>query len=162
MRPPNQGGGGGGGRSPSATRGKGNKGGGSQLALPNVAEIREVQWEEYGFTENTALVVKHAGQSDEETTEVYDFFINIDNKFLRIAQKESKEDPKLIRAKFVYSEVLIGLALLQDGGGIVEEDSKEEEGPSVETVVAKTTSALAPIVLPILETIGALSVEEED
>jgi hypothetical protein len=113
--------------------------------------------------------------TDIGATDVYDFFVNVDNKFLRITQKESKQDPKLLKAKFVYSLVLIGLALIQEDRTIRpadrdndesdsdERDNKDEGGGgTLERSVDVTTRAVAPILLPMLELIGALDSSEED
>ncbi|MGA2806128.1 MAG: hypothetical protein ABSF89_17370 [Acidimicrobiales bacterium] len=162
--------------------GTGQSGGSSTLELPKVVEVTEELWVQHGFSELTALKVINAGQTAGEVedtdigaTDVYDFFVNVDNKFLRITQKESKQDPKLLKAKFVYSLVLIGLALIQEDRTIRpadrdndesdsdERDNKDEGGGgTLERSVDVTTRAVAPILLPMLELIGALDSSEED
>jgi hypothetical protein len=164
VRPPAPKGPGGKGGRRTATSGMGGKGGPGGLSLPNIAEIREPDWAEHGFDELSALGIKHAGAGDGEATDVYDFFVNVDNKYLRLIEKESREEPKLIKARFVYALVLIGMALIQDDrskpADAAEDGDESEEGPSVEQVVASTTRALAPVLLPMIETIGSLSIED--
>jgi hypothetical protein len=157
--------------------GTGQAGGGSSLELPNVVEVTEELWAQHGFDELTALKVINAGQTagDVENTDigaadVYDFFVNVDNKFLHIIQKESKQDPKLLKAKFVYALVLIGLALIQEDRttrlpdrNSDESDNKDEGGGgTLERGVDITTRAVAPILLPMLELIGGLDSSEDD
>jgi len=172
VRPPSQSHGGGAGRRHAANAGIGTSGGQTQLALPNIVEVSEEDWASHGFSETTALVVKHAGESEDDRSEIYDFYINVDNKYLRIAQKESREDPKLLKARFIYSQVLLGLALLQsqaafsalpsdDGSGETEEDDMRQ-AVDIEKLVETTTAAIAPVLLPMLETIGALAVDDVD
>ena len=114
--------------------------------------------------ELTALRIISAGEDDSGKTEVYDFYVNVDNKYLRIVEKESADDPKLVKAKFVYGLVLIGLALLQDQRTVHHESSDEEHADSsnIEKVVEVTTRAIAPVLLPMLESIGSLDVTDED
>ena len=157
--------------------GTGQSGGTSTLELPKVVEVTEELWAQHGFSELTALKIINAGQTegnaedmDVGATDVYDFFVNVDNKFLRIIQKESKQDPKLLKAKFVYSLVLIGLALILDARTMRLDDREEDEsnnkdeggGGNLERGVEVTTRAVAPILLPMLELIGALDSSEED
>ncbi len=160
VRPKSSGGGGGGGSRPPVTEGKGTTGGTGGLSLPNIVEVDEEHWTDHGFDENTAVVIKHAGES--ETTDVYDFFVNVDNKYLRIAEKDSKEEPKLLKARFVYSLVLVGLALIQDDrSGERREDTDDDNSMSIEDVVASVSKALAAVLIPMIETIGSLSLDFE-
>jgi len=156
------GGGGDGRRAKGANKGKGQTGGGSSLALPVVTPVKEEHWPLYQFNEESALKVMSAGLSDD--TDVFDFFVNIDNKYLRIAQKESKSDAGLLEKQFIYGLVLIGLAILQDETHrrSQQPDGKgdSETDPGVEELIAKTTRALAPILLPLIEAIGSLSIDD--
>lgn len=160
-------GGGGGSRGRRANRpGPGDFGGGG-LALPEIKTVREEHWGKYTFhtfTEDSALVVVNAG--DDADDDVYDFYVNVDNKYLRTVEKESpKEDPKLLEAKFTYSLVLVGLALIHDDidrrPADVGTDRDADNSESVESLVARATAALAPIILPLVESIGSLSLDED-
>jgi hypothetical protein len=176
VRPPASPSPGGKGGQRTATSGAGTRGGGSSLSLPNIVEVDEEHWADHSFTESTALVLKNAGQDDAApgaaAIDVYDFYVNVDNKFLRIAQKESKDDPKLLKAKFVYGLVLVGLAFLQhdrnqpvarsERDDDSSEDGEDDDAPGIESAVAYATTALAPVLLPMLESIGALTVSDED
>jgi hypothetical protein len=154
--------GGGGGGAKGGNTGKGNVGGGSFLALPEIIDVTEENWGPNGFTEESALKIEATGLSSE--ADVYDFFVNVDNKYLRIAQKESKAQPQLLEKQFAYGLVLIGMAILQDHQQRSRKDSnaedREEGGHSVEEIVASTTRALAPILLPLIEAIGGLSADD--
>lgn len=168
VKPPSNYGGGGGGKSANKNAGTGTSGGSSTLQLPNIKEVHEDEWLQHGFTELTALTVKNAGSNDDSTdgADVYDFYINVDNKYLRTVQKESKAEPKLLQAKFVYGMVLVGLALLQDtqlAQKVPPPDNGDgsDTADDAEKLVERSTRALAPILLPMLETIGALDVSDE-
>jgi hypothetical protein len=159
---------GGGGKTSSKNAGSGSSGGSSTLQLPNIKEVHEEEWGDHpGFNELTALRVVNAGSTDDATdaADIYDFYINVDNKYLRTVQKESKVEPKLLQAKFVYGMVLVGLALLQDdqlaSTTPPPEGDETAHAGDAEQLVERSTRALAPILLPMLETIGALDVTEE-
>jgi hypothetical protein len=160
---PSNGGGGGAGSSNNSEAGTG--GGASMLQLPNIREVTQDEWETRGFNELTALRILSAGDDDGGQAEIYDFYVNVDNKFLRIIEKETKDEPKLIKAKFIYGLVLVGLALLQDhrtAPAIKDEDSESKDANNVEKLVETTTRAIAPVLLPMLESIGALDINEDD
>ena len=75
--------------------------------------------------------------------------------------------------RWQYALVLVGLALLHDdrqqrkeshgtdGGADPEVRDMEDEGAteSIEDKVARLTVALAPVLLPMIETLGALDIE---
>lgn len=140
------GGGGGGTRRKNPNSGSGDQGG-SGLALPNVKRVPEAEWDQYEFDSETALkIVSSEGY--------YDYFVNIDNKFLRIAQKDSRQSALLLENQFAYGLVLLGIAMVHDFVS-----SSEEVGP--EDMVAKVTKAVAPILVPMLQTVGTLGTQEE-
>lgn len=143
--------------------GSGTGGGSAQLQLPNIVEVRQDEWDTRGFNELTALRIKSAGEA-EGGTEVFDFFVNVDNKYLRLFQKDSREDPKLIKAKFVYGLVLVGLALLQDRRAADSTLGSDSPDPtlSIDKLVEHVGRAVAPVLLPLLESIGALEVADTD
>ena len=163
---------GGNGKRPGAsTLGAGPHGGGA-IGLPNINRVTRDRWESYDFhrfTEESALVVVNAGEStggdSSAAASIFDFYVNVDNKYLKTVMKESKQDLRLLEARFTYSLVLIGLALLNDDrlrqqarAAVNDEDESEE---NVERLVARTSAALAPILLPMIEAMGGLSVDDD-
>lgn len=151
-----------------SNRGKGSKGSTTTLALPNIKRITEEDWIErsdiHPWNEKSALVIVSGG--DESETSIYDFFVNVDNKYLRASQKEGKEDARLLEKKFTYSLVLMGLALIQDKAnesGIDEDNEQKaslDESESIETFVSRVSEALAIVALPLLEVLGGLELNE--
>ena len=145
------------------------------MALPNIVVVKEQDWADYTppFDQYTALRIKHTGNggddNESETSEdVYDFFINIDNVYLNSELKSGSSEIELARARFKYGLVLIGLAMIQghskdrkreheDDGGRSEQS---EERDNVEEEVAKVTRAIAPILLPAIESLGSLDVND--
>lgn len=167
------GGDGGGGSSRSKNTGAGGTGGSNILALPNVIPVTEEEWTEREMNELSALRIVHAGDGPEGSEQpIYDFYVNVDNKYLRTAQKEApvSADPKLLKAQFQYALVLIGLGLLQDEKNITgasagasndDDNDNDNEPMSIERVVEVSTRAVAPILLPMIDALGHLQLGDE-
>lgn len=142
------------------------------LSMPPITPVREPEWPRYEFTKTTALRVKDAGTAESDagdaSTTTYDFYVNVDNQFLKSEQKRSKTSPKMLEARFVYALVLVGLALIQ-GGRTKSSFSVDEEGeplderrePAIEKQIDRVTSALAPILLPMMDLLPELPDGEE-
>ena len=155
----------------ASTEGLGGRGGRSQLALPRIVEVEETDWASHTppFDEETALVVRHAGRAEDDRTEVYDFYVNVDNIYFKNEVKFSGDDVELKKARFLNGLVLIGLAILHDDEqqkrmkNEEEGDSREEESESqdgnVEDRIERFTRALAPVLLPVIESLGTLDLE---
>lgn len=88
-----------------------------QLSLPEVIEVKreDENWQRWDFDEEAGLVVKRSGE------ERFDFYVNMDNVYLKAEQKRSSKQANLIGAQFKFGLTLIGLTLLneyaQDGEG---------------------------------------------
>ena len=61
-----------------------------------------------------------------EAKPIYDFYINMDNLYLKTEIKPARADPRLIHARFTYGMVLLGLALVQQGE-VEKGESQNEE-----------------------------------
>lgn len=145
-------GGGGTGGAARADSGAGNLGDSSMLNLPTIMTITREQWGDK-YDELSALQITHVGSESDPEAPVYDFYVNVDNKFLLYSQKESTGDSDLLRKQFIYGLVLVGLALIQEYN---REASINREEP-VEDYVERTTRALAPILVPMIQAIGSLT-----
>jgi hypothetical protein len=130
------------------------------LSLPKITEVTEEMWNAHGFTKFTALKVINIGN------DAYDFYINLDNIYLKTDIKGlgDKEDLSLIKKQFEYSLVLIGLSLLKDNKltseieKIINIDKREEINPS--DLIEIITSLIAPVILPIVNQISNLELDE--
>ncbi len=123
----------------------------SQFEIPHVTEVYKDDWDGK-FHEYSALKVEQAGD------EGYDFFVNMDNKFLLSELKtRSKEDPELLKAQYIYALVLIGLGLLYD-------NQREENDDNETTIFDKIESAtqgIAAVLMPMLNDLSALIPSDE-
>lgn len=145
------------------------------ISLPNIIEVHEEEWSLYNFDKTTALRIKDAGEADQNdtselTTTRYDFFINVDNLFLKTEIKSTKSDAPLLRARFTYGMVLIGLGLLQQeltdeaaqNENLDDGDSDDDKPNGIEDKVEQVSKALAPIMLPMIESLGSIDLAESD
>ncbi len=140
----------GGKRQPPTEEGLGDRNMPDSVALPKIYEVREEEWEKYDFNQETALQVKNSGDDS------YDYYINMDNIYLNTELKSLKrsEDPKLLQAKFKYAMALLGMMILKDTTNI------EDEAAMLPTdMVAKVTSMISPVILPMIEHLGDLDID---
>jgi len=148
------GGGGGNGKGP-AGKDNGDQNVPDALQLPLVTEVREDRWAEFGFDKFSALSVVFTG------AEGYDFYINMDNVFLRTELKHTdhQEDAKLLDARFKYALVLLGMGILKDRE-VFEESDNQNGHLSTEDMVAEVSRSVAPMILPMIEALGRLELSD--
>lgn len=92
----------------------------------------------------------------------------MDNLYLKTEIKPAHRDPEIIRARFTYGMVLLGLALvMQDEAEKAKakaknsdaEDEEERDDAAevnIERRVAEFTQAVAPVLLPMIDSLGYL------
>jgi hypothetical protein len=98
----------------------------------------------------------------------------MDNVFLKSELKSSKEAIELVQKRWQYALVLVGLALLHDDkqksksgvakakdGAWQETDADRDESGSeqIDQRIEALTIALAPVLLPMIESLGALDID---
>lgn len=155
----------------------------SGIALPNIIPIEEANWGsvEPAFHKHSALRVRTTDVQDstspgngDDRHDVFDFIINMDNVFLKSELKSSKDAIELVQKRWQYALVLVGLALLHDDKQKTKSevgkrkdsawqaaDSDEEEAGSqqIDQRIEALTIALAPVLLPMIESLGALDID---
>lgn len=141
-------------RKPPAEEGNGSRKLPGGVSMPNMIEVREAEWDKHAFDRESALKVM-AG--DDES---YDYFINMDNLYLLNELKvlPAHDDPKLMQSKFKYAMVLLGMMILKEMGDA--NGSDFEESMNAEEAVFKFTSMVAPVILPMIDALGDLQIEE--
>ena len=163
--PPAKPSGGNGGRKkpPSAKSGK-DRESSSALALPNILPVYEAEWARQDpiFDQYTALRIKRSveGEDGGDETEVFDFYINMDNSYFKHELKYNKGSDELLTAQWKYGLVLIGLGLLQEdkqhGNGATPTNGEEDSLPEI---VDRLSRAVAPVLLPMIDYLGDLDLE---
>jgi hypothetical protein len=140
-------------------------------------EVEEAKWSDHNpaFDKYTALRIMitdapselfQGANNESETQDVYDFFINMDNVFSKSELKATTEEIEIIKARWKYGLVLVGLALLHDDAqsdkSQKQDDSdlaEEKNGESLPARLERFTKALAPILLPMINSMGSLDLE---
>ncbi len=138
-------------RNPSGDDGEEKRKNPSLLALPNVIECR-ITDELYRFKEDPegSLSVVDVGDG------TYDFYINMDNVFLKTEQKGLyQEDNKILEARFKYGLVLIGLSIL-DAYHREKEKEDSDEKDSIYDRIYFFSKAISPVLLPMISDLGEL------
>ncbi len=127
----------------------------SGIALPNVQWVKR--------EEQDALIIKPSRQADEQNEDapgrvVYDFFVNEDNLYLQNELKHAKKNVEILKNRFKYGMVLLGLGLLYDEekNPIAKNEQSSGNEADITTKVATFTRAIAPILLPMIGALGAL------
>lgn len=122
------------------------------ISLPNVREVTHEDWDTYSFDRESALAVINAGDG------VYDFYVNMENIHLQselkpIANNEAKM--KLLKARYKYSMVLIGLSILgYEKNHRNSEDEQKSEIEDPETTIRLMTKMVSPVILPMIAVMG--------
>lgn len=119
------------------------------ISLPNVVEVGKDQWAEHNFTKESALAVM-------KLDDVYDFYVNMDNIHLQteikpLAKNEGKM--RLLKARYKYSMVLIGLGVL----GYYDNHKNDEATESMdnpEEMIRRISDMLSPVLLPMIDVMG--------
>ncbi len=126
----------------------------SGLALPNIIELRKAnkEWTRHFTEDEDALSIKDTGENS------YDFYINLDNVFLKTEIKgNTKIDPRLLEARFKYGMVLLGISLLN----YFEKNKSDEytNGVSIYDEIFLVSKAISPILLPMISSLGNLELD---
>lgn len=145
----------------------------TKVAMPEIHEVYEQDWEnrKQKFDKFSALeIVQESADLDESgefKAPVYSFWVNMDNIYLKTEIKSSKADPEILKARYIYGFVLIGLALIQEDmrqektKKTADETEPEEDNEiTLEQQIFQTSSAIAPVLLPLIESLGGLSEEQ--
>ena len=117
------------------------------IELPNAIWVKETEWKEYGFDQNSAVLVKAA--SAEGDKRIYDFFINRANVHLMNELKSAKGNEELLLEQFRVGMLLLGMSVIHSLG-------KDADGEEIREKIGEFTSASALVVLPIIKHLGNL------
>ena len=147
---PDNSGGDGGRRKPSDPKQKGNRQKTNGIALPQLIPVKKEEWDRYGMDEYTALVYV-------PTNEGGDYYLNMENLYLKfeVGGIHDMNRVDLIKAKYTYSMALIGMSIISYYKNLGENDTEVDIPAKVKTI----TTMLAPIVLPLLETMNDLNIK---
>lgn len=129
----------------------------SGLSIPKMRELtkKDENWSRHFKEDEDALAVKDTGEGS------YDFYINMDNVFLRTEIKgNTKIDPRLLEARFKYGMVLLGISLLEHFEKKTENETEiQKNGLSVYDEIFSISRAISPILLPMIASLGDLELD---
>ena len=143
--------------------GKGKLGKGKGITLPEVVSVKEDDeiWRQHRFDSGTACHVLYESISaNGEDTVAHTFYINLSNTCLVTEMKYHKVDHRILEAKFKYGNVLLGLAMLHDDENNKEKRNGQEDKTSVQDRIRLVTSAVSPVLLPMIDQLSGLSADE--
>lgn len=138
----------------------------TRLDIPEPIQVYEKDWAKHdpAFDRFTAMRIKEPPDAA-EGEERYDYYINMDNIHL---QTYLKSRPKLapgMKLRFSVGMTLVALAVLHQEQLRKKDSNSSEDMPDsnvdVRERVAQTTCALAPFLLPMIESVSELD-EDED
>jgi hypothetical protein len=101
-----------------------------------------------------------------EDSNVFDYFINMDNVFLVQALKAQPKRTQELKERFKFGMTLISLALIRFDLEAKKRDeqkanSDEDEGktkqPDIHESIADVTGALAPFLLPLVDSLSEIT-----
>jgi hypothetical protein len=137
----------------------------SRLAAPNPTDVWEKDWDTHDprFDKFTAMHIKRPPGSDENSA-IFDYFINMNNIFIDQAIKEKPRRVHEIRDRYKFGMTLITLAVIRHdlearkrAGPVKAEDDERPERQDVRDMVAEVTSAIAPFLLPLVDSLSRIT-----
>ena len=123
------------------------------LRVPIPTLVYKQDWDQHEFNKFSALKVEfHPGLGEKEE-DSYEYFLNMDNVHLKTELKGTRDDLEIVKSRWKFGMILIGVALLNEG----EQDPEYDDAPTPQERVREITTAIAPVILPMIEHLGALS-----
>jgi hypothetical protein len=145
------------------------------LDFPEVKWVKPdaPNWKTYFETLDDCLWIIDDGDEDEhgKADPDYTFYLNEGNKALQTELKTTKLAVAAVKKQFEIGVVLVGMALLHDDkqhkGQKKSADDEKDEGDKKDDAAvfkraAQFTRAIAPIILPMIQSLGDLADEEVD
>jgi hypothetical protein len=140
----------------------------TRLAVPNPADIWEKDWgtQDPQFDKFTAMRIKRPPGADDNSS-VFDYFINMNNVFVDQAVKERPRRVREIRDRYKFGMTLLTLALIRHDLEMRKrerpsnDDEEERQRLAVHDVVADVTSAIAPFLLPLVDSLSRITGDYE-
>ena len=129
--------------------------------MPKILRVKEddPQWRHLSFDDSTGCKVIDDSDSDRpDIGRKLTFYVNTSNSAFKTDLKSSREAPAVTEEKFVLANVIVGLGILNDSRPDRENGTEPTE--SREERVASTTRALAPFLLPMINSLGSLSPDD--
>jgi len=141
----------------------------TRLDVPKPVEVWEKDWaaRDPQFDKFTAMRIKRPPGVDENSS-VFDYFINMNNVFVDQAAKEKPRKVREIRDRYKFGMTLLTLALIRhdlEARKREQPDEKDDDEKSprqdVHELVGEVTSAIAPFLLPLIDSLSRITGDYE-
>ena len=119
-------------------------------AMPYIKEVYRADWEQHNMNKESALIVRI-------TDDGSDYFLNMDNQYLLTELKGIRDQNKiaLTKARYKYSMALVGMSVVSHYKNLKDADV------DVSDEVSKVSAMIAPILIPMIEAMADLDLDEE-
>ena len=139
------------------------------IALPNVIRLKRSQakWSEHFDDDSGCLdLVVDTDEVNGKQLTTYTFYLNEDNLALQTELKASRNNAAVLMKRFEVGAVLIGLGLIheqQTKKRVQSADGEEKDAEaSLQDRVRLFSRAVAPVLLPMIQTLGELGEDDLD
>jgi hypothetical protein len=139
------------------------------IALPTVIRLKKAdpKWGEHFSDDNSCLdLIEDIVEVNTKQQTTYMFYLNEDNLSLRTELKASPSNAAVLMKQFEIGAVLVGLGLIH------EQQTKKQAAPngdndkdaeaSLQDRVRLFSRAVAPVLLPMIQTLGELGEDDLD
>jgi hypothetical protein len=150
-------------RGPSTTREERPLG----IELPEPHWVKKEQWEQREMGPGSGARVVSIGGSNGAVIGSYDYYLNADNTYLLAELKAKPAAKDVLLARFEYGLMLVAMSAVREAADrdknrleAEEDDESQDSEWSAENMVKVATDALAPVLLPAIEVLGALDISD--
>lgn len=141
----------------------------SGIAFPQIHDVYEDDWMEQDPPFNKFAAMRLVTDETPDGQDVHEFYVNMDNLYLKTELKSAAHESELTKARWRFGLVLLGLAMLhqhaqtnqlasKNGASKAAERTDDDNG-NVDSKVEDLGKAVAPFLLPIINSLGALDVD---
>lgn len=117
-----------------------------EKSLPTIQEVRKKDWDTLGMDEFTAIVVK--GGIEEGS---YDFYCNLDNKYLELERQMPKSNPTYLEGIFSTALIVASMSILSHYQKLESHSLEDEDCDlKIEELISEISKSLAPTIIPIV------------
>lgn len=123
----------------------------SSFAIPKIFPVKRKDWDQYGMDRFSALVYV-------PTDEGGDYYLNMENDYLLTELKGIRDQSRieLTKARYTYSMALIGMSIIS----YYKNNASETEDTDVPTVVKRISAMISPVLIPMLESMADLEIDD--
>lgn len=144
---------GGTGRRTNPNAGNGQQGGPGGVELPEIEAVSRANWPD-DWDENYCLQVIMLDGKPRK------FRVNADNRHLLSAIRRKPDESNLLQRKFELGSALLALAVITDGDKSLKFLGEDRGNPTIDEVVAFVTATCAQLLLPLVESLGSLTMRD--